>query len=136
MKEKYKEILDEVEDEIDSSLRDPKGIVFHQRRIAFSLSLGIVTLIESYLDNVKVLKPGAKVNHLWLKKKRENAKELISKQISCPIEDLKEIDEMLDAAYEIERERNELAYGKRASEELLKGKINLFLNLRNKLKDV
>jgi hypothetical protein len=136
MKEKYKEILDEVGDEIDSSLRDSKGLVFHQRRLAFSLSLGIVTLIEVYLDSLKVLKPGAKVNHLWLKKKKENVKELISKQISCPIENLKEIEEMLDVAYEIERERNELAYGKRASEELLKSKINLFLNLRNKLKDV
>ena len=136
MKEKYKEILDEVGDEIDSSLRDSKGLVFHQRRLAFSLSLGIVTLIEVYLDSLKVLKPGAKVNHLWLKKKKENVKELISKQISCPIENLKETEEMLDVAYEIERERNELAYGKRASEELLKSKINLFLNLRNKLKDV
>jgi hypothetical protein len=136
MKEKYKEILDEVGDEIDSSLRDSKGLAFHQRRLAFSLSLGIVTLIEVYLDGLNVLKPGAKINHLWLKKKRENVKELISKQISCPIENLKEIEEMLDVAYEIERERNELAYGKRASEELLKRKINLFLNLRNKLKDV
>ena len=49
MKEIKKEIIEEVLDEIDSALKDPKGIVSHQRRLAFSLSLGVVYLIEKYL---------------------------------------------------------------------------------------
>ncbi len=78
MKEKYKNIIDEVMDEINTSLEDPRGIVTHQRRIAFSLSVGTVTLLEYYLDKKQILKPGGKINHLWLKKKKENANKLIS----------------------------------------------------------
>jgi len=124
------EIIKEVLDEIESALEDNKGIVSHQRRLAFSLSLGAVNLIENYLKKQNVLKSGAKINHLWLKKKKENVKKLISNQIVCPIENLKEIDEILDAAYKIEKERNEIAYGKLVSEKMLKEKINLFLNLK------
>ncbi len=54
MKEKYKEIFDEVMDEIESSLKDPRGIIAHQRRIAFSLSFGVVNLLEFYLDKLNI----------------------------------------------------------------------------------
>ena len=130
MPEKNEEILKEVLDEIESALKDPRGIASHQRRIAFSLSLGVICLIESYLNKINVLKPGAKINHLWFKKKKKNVRGLISEQITCPIETLKEIDRFLDISYDIEKERNELAYGKRVSESLLKEKINLFLELK------
>ena len=43
MDKKYEEIMEEVLDEIESALKDPKGITSHQRRLSFSLSLGIVT---------------------------------------------------------------------------------------------
>jgi len=135
MKEKYTEILKEVLNEIDSALKDSKGLIIHQRRLAFSLSLGTVSLIESYLDNINVLKPGSKINHLWFKKKKSNVKKLISKQIICPIDKLKSIDTFLDIAYNIERERNELAYGKPVSEDVLKEKINLFLNLKKEVEN-
>jgi|SRR3989344_1576595 len=133
MKEKYKEIIDEVIDEIETSLKDPKGIILHQRRLAFSLSFGIVTLLEFYLDKLNVLKPGAKINHLWLKKKKENVKKLISDQITSQIGSIKNIDKILDIAFEIESERNELVYGKKVSEKILKEKINLFLDLKKEL---
>jgi len=123
-------IIKEVIDEIESALKDTKGIIAHQRRLAFSLSLGSVSLIEIYLKKRNILKPGAKINHLWLKKKKENVKKLISNQIICPIENLKEIDEILDICYKIEKERNEIAYGKSVSEDVLKEKINLFFNLK------
>lgn len=123
-------IIKEVIDEIESALKDVKGIIAHQRRLAFSLSLGSVSLIEIYLKKRNILKPGAKINHLWLKKKKENVKKLISNQIICPIENLKEIDEILDICYKIEKERNEIAYGKSVSEDVLKEKINLFFNLK------
>jgi len=35
--------------------------------------------------------------------------------------------------YEIESERNELVYGKKVSEKILKEKINLFLDLKKEL---
>ena len=34
-------IIKEVIDEIESALKDTKGIIAHQRRLAFSLSLGV-----------------------------------------------------------------------------------------------
>lgn len=133
MKQKDKEILEEVNNEIESALKDPKGIIAHQRRLAFVLSLGTITLIESYLDELKVFKSGAKIKHEWLKKKKDNAKKFISNQITCPIEQIKDIEEILDVAYDIEEERNKQAYGKNISEEILEEKINKFLELRKKL---
>jgi len=135
MLERNNEIIKEVSDEIEASLKDSKGIQSHQRRIAFSLSIEVVALIENYLDKLNVFKAGGKINHRWFKKKRENVKELISNQITSPIDSIEKINEILDIAYNIEKERNELAYGKPASEETLKDKINLFLDLKRRLEN-
>jgi hypothetical protein len=135
MKEKYKEIFDEVMDEIESSLKDSRGITAHQRRLAFSLSFGMINLLEFYLNKLNVLKPGAKINHLWLKKKRDNAKKLISSQITSQIDSIENIDKILDAAFKIESERNELVYGKKVSEDALNERINLFLDLKKELEN-
>lgn len=135
MTEKYQKIIEEVLDEIESALKDPNGITIHQRRLAFSISLGVITLLEDYLNKINVLKQGAKINHLWLKKKKENVKKLISKQITCPIENLKGLDKLLDLAYELEKERNKLAYGKIVSESVLREKINLFLDLKKEVEN-
>jgi hypothetical protein len=133
---KNEEILQEVIDEIDSALKDPKGIILHQRRLAFALSLGTIALIEDYLTKKNVLKPAAKINHLWLKKKKENVKKIISKIVTCPIDNLEKLDNLLDLAFEIEKERNELAYGKNVNEKKLKQKIDSFLNLKKEAENV
>jgi hypothetical protein len=133
--EKNNEIIEEIIDEIENALKDPKGVISHQRRLAFLLSLGAVHLIESYLKKLNVFKSGAKINHLWLKKKKENAKKLIIDQIACPIENLSKIDKLLDNAYDLEKERNELAYGKKVSEEKLKEKIEIFLDLKKEVEN-
>jgi hypothetical protein len=130
MAEKHEKILQEISDEIESALSDSKGILAHQRRLAFSLSLGSVTLIEKFLEKKNVLKPGAKINHLWLKKKPENAKKFIAGQIITPIENIVNFDGILEKAYAIEKERNELAYGKIVSEDFLREQINVFLDLK------
>ena len=83
----------------------------------------------------EVLKTGARVNHEWLKKKKDNVKKLISNQITIPVEEIKNIDTFLDLAYEIEKERNELAYGKKVLEETLKEKINLFLDFKKRIEN-
>ncbi|MEK6823961.1 MAG: hypothetical protein AABY06_02900 [Nanoarchaeota archaeon] len=133
MENKKDEIIKEVLDEINSALKDPRGLKTHQRRLAFSLSLGCVNLIEEYLIKKDVLKSGAKINHLWFKKKPENVKKLISNQIVCPVENISNLDNLLKIVYEIEKERNELAYGKIVSEGFLGEQINLFLDLKKEV---
>ena len=135
MKEKNKKILDEVLDEIETALKDPKGIVAHQRRLAFALSLGAVSLIENYLTNKNVLKKGAKINHRWFKKKKENVRNLISRHLISSIDNLEKIDSILDKTFNLENERNEIAYGKPVSEDKLKEKINLFFELKKEAED-
>jgi len=39
--EKHQETIKEVLDEIESALKDKRGLVSHQRRLAFVISLGI-----------------------------------------------------------------------------------------------
>ncbi len=133
MKEENKKSIEEALDEINSALNDPRGITFHQRRIAFLISSGAVALLESYLEENNILKPGSKINHLWLKKKKENVKKLISKQLTSEIDSLPGIDKILETIYEIENERNQMAYGKPVSESKLNEKINLFLDLKKGL---
>src|SRR3989338_6240781 len=99
MKERYKKEIEEVMDEISSALADSRGIEVHKIRLGSTLSVGVVSIIESYLDKEKVLKSGGKIDHRWLKKKKENAKELISNQIICPVENLDKLDEILNIAY-------------------------------------
>lgn len=129
-------IITEVLDEIDSSINDPRGIVSHQRRLAFSLSLGTVNLIEGYLKKLRIFKSGAKINHLWLKKKRENVEQLISNQITTPVDSIPLLDKILNLAYQIEIERNKMAYGKSISEKTLHEKVNIFLELKKLLENV
>ena len=124
------EIITEVMDEIESALKDSRGIISHQRRLALSISLGSITLLEHYLKNKNILKPGVKINHQAFKKKKENVKKIISNYITTPIEKLNEIDEILNIIYKIETVRNVLAYGKTTSEEKLKEQISLFLELK------
>lgn len=135
MEDKYDETLQEVLDEIEKSLNDPQGITLHQRRLAFLLSLGSVSLLEGYLVRISVLKSGSRINHLWLKKKKDNVKKLIAKQITCPIEELKSLDGFLEVIFSLEKDRNNLAYGKVVSEDLLKEKINLFLELKRRVEN-
>ena len=134
MREGNKRIIEEVLDEIEAALKDPKGVQSHQRRLAFYLSLGTIAITEGYLENLNVLKKGAKINHSWFKKKKENVKNLISGLIICPVENLKGIDNLLDLAFEIENQRNAIAYGGMVDEKILIEKINLFLKLKEKVK--
>lgn len=135
MKQSNLDILEEVNDEIESALKDVKGLVAHQRRLAFVLSLGTVCLLEEYLEKLNVFKIGAKINHEWLKKKKENVKKFIERQITCPIDNVKDLDALLDITYGIEEERNLQAYGKKIPEEILNKKINLFLELKKRVEN-
>ena len=73
--------FDETSDEIDSALNDSRGLLFHQKRLAFCLSDGICNILENYLKEKGVLKPGAKINHQWLKKKKDNVLKILSERL-------------------------------------------------------
>lgn len=126
---------DEVTDEIESALKDSRGISSHQKRLAFCLSLGVSDLLETYLKKKKILKQGYKIDHRLLKKNKENAKKLLAEKITSPIESLDKLDKILDVAYKIENKRNDLAYGSAASEDLLRELVNLFLDLKKDIEN-
>ena len=130
LKEKHEETLKEVEEEIEASLKDERGLLLHQRRIAFSLSLGMSSIIELYFHKLDIMKEGSKVNHLWFKKKREKVIERLQKQVTSPINSMQDMDKIIDIAIKIEEKRDDLAYGTPSNEKILQEKINLFLELR------
>ena len=127
--EKHAESLKEVMDEIEKSLEDPKGLLWHQRRLASMLSIGICDLIEIYFHRLRIMKEGSRIKHQWLRK--TDVKERLSNQITSTIAKVKRIDEILKLATEIEEKRDDLAYGSPLTDEkFLKEKIDQFLDLK------
>ena len=129
-REKHEEILKEVLDEIETALKDKQGLLAHQRRLAFSVSLGAVTLLEIYLHKLDVMKEGSKIDHTWFKKKKERVFEYLQKQITTQINSITDLDKIIDIMVDIENKRNDLAYGVAATEKILQEKINLFFKLK------
>ncbi len=128
--EKHKESLEEVLDEIQSALEDPKGLESHQRRLAMMLSLGVSELIEVYFHRLDIMKPGARVKHNWIKKKRPHQK--LKNQITGDLGEINKLELILDKARVIERSRNDIAYGSPIeNEENIKDKIDLFFEIKD-----
>lgn len=132
--DKHQEILKEVLDEIELALKDKRGLVSHQRRLAFLISLGAVNLLELYLHKINVIKEGSKINHLWFKFKKEKIFEQLQKQITSPIKSISNIDKIVDLLIKIEEKRDDLAYGAPSKENILQEKINLYFELIKLLK--
>lgn len=128
--EKHEEILKEVLDEIESALKNNKGLLAHQRRLAFVLSLGAVNLLEMFLHKLDIIKEGSKIDHRWFKKKEETILEQIQKQIISPINSLNNLKEIIKLISKIEEKRDDLAYGAPSTEKVLQEKINLFFELK------
>ncbi len=133
LKEKHEEVLNEVLEEIETALKDKRSLLAHQRRLAFSLSLGTATLLELYLHKQNLMKAGGKINHQWLKKRKDRIFEQIQKQVVSPIHLIKNVNEALGIAGKIEEKRDDLAYGAPTSEKILQEKINLFFELKKLL---
>lgn len=130
LKLKHKESIKEVLDEIDTALKDKRGLLSHQRRLAFSLSLGATNLLELHLHNLNIIKEGSKIDHRWFKKKEEKILQHLQNQITSPTESIEDINEIIKIITQIEKKRNDLAYGAPATEEILQEKINLFFKLK------
>ncbi|MBL7206774.1 MAG: hypothetical protein ISS36_04210 [Candidatus Aenigmarchaeota archaeon] len=127
--EKHLEALREVEDEINSSLEDPDGLIKHQRRLAFMISMGIAELIEIYFHRLDIMKEGSRIKHEWLKKK--SIKDILSNQIVKPINSVECIDKIFSISKEIEDKRNDLAYSSPLEEEdILKEEINQYFQIK------
>ena len=134
MLEKHEEVLKEVIDEVESALNDGRGLVAHQRRLAFSLSLEAITLLEIHFHKLGIIKEGSKIDHRWFNKGKEKVLEQLQKQITSPAESLESIDEIVEIIRKLEEKRNDLAYGAPATEEILQEKINLFFKLKKVVK--
>jgi len=132
--EKHDEILKEVQDEVETALKDRKGLLAHQRRLAFLLSLGAANLIESYFHRLNIIKEGSKIDHSWFKRKKQSIFEKLEKQITSPISSIGNINAIIDIVIKIEEKRDDIAYGAPSTENALQEKINLFYELRRILK--
>ena len=132
--EKHDEILKEVQDEVETALKDRKGLLAHQRRLAFLLSLGAANLIESYFHHLNIIKEGSKIDHSWFKRKKQSIFEKLEKQITSPISSIGNINAIIDIVIKIEEKRDDIAYGAPSTENALQEKINLFYELRRILK--
>ncbi|MFH0836854.1 MAG: hypothetical protein V1870_01875 [Candidatus Aenigmatarchaeota archaeon] len=127
--EKHLVKLREVLDEIEAALKDKKGVISHQARLGSMISLGVVTLIELYFHKLSVIKEGSNIKHQWLK--ITDAKEILSKQITSPIDSIDMIDEILRIADKIEQKRNDITYGSPLNEEsILLEQIKLFFEAK------
>src|SRR3989338_1871833 len=127
--EKHDEILKEVQDEVETALKDRKGLLAHQRRLAFLLSLGAANLIESYFNRLNIIKEGSKIDHSWFKRKKQSIFEKLEKQITSPISSIGNINAIIDIVIKIEEKRDDIAYGAPSTENALQEKINLFYEL-------
>ena len=94
--EKHEEIIKEVLDEIESALKDNRGLVSHQRRLIFSITLGAANLLELYFHKLNIIKEGSIVNHLWFKRKKEKIVKQLQNQVTSPINTIKDINEILE----------------------------------------
>lgn len=127
--EKHSESLKEVLDEIKAALEDPSGLVRHQRRLAFMLSLGVCDLVEIYFHRLGIMKEGGRIKHGIFRKK--DAMELLSHQITSRPEDAKHVRRLVEMATDMEIERDDIAYGAPLSDEKTLGeKIELFLEMK------
>jgi len=127
--EKHIKALQEVIDEIQISLEDPRGLVAHQRRLAIMLSIGTCELIEIYFHKLGVMKGGGRIKHIMLRGK--DIEERLTNQIIVSLTNIKNVDKIITIAKTIEAERNNIAYGSpQPHEQLLKAKIEDFLELK------
>lgn len=128
--ERHSEVIMEVLDEVEVALKDERGLVAHQRWLAFSLSLGSVNLLEMYLHKLGIIKEGSKFDHRWFGKSKSRVFEQLQNQITSPVDSIENISSIIDIMLKLEEKRNDLAYGAPATEKILQEKINLFFELK------
>ena len=98
------------------------GIENYQRIIGFLTSLGAVEMLELYLHKHKYLSYSARFNHGWMKSQKK-LKEKVSFEFPGKAEIIRLI-------YYIEKNRNDLCYGKKCDISKIEEQLNYFNELR------
>jgi len=137
IEERHIETLKEVHETIEESIKDPRGFLPRQRRLAAMLSLGSAHLVELYFHRLNAIKPGMQIKHDWLQSEIKNIKIHLIGFLTKNIDNLPQSEKILSLAHEIELKRNELVYGVALKNDLiLKEKLNLFLELKKIIEEV
>ena len=104
--------------------------------MADSTAAGSIAVDESghVTMNLNIMKEGSLIDHTWFKRKKERVIDKLGNQITSPLKNVEDIDEIIAIISDIEKKRDDLAYGAPATEEILQAKINLFFKLKRILK--
>jgi len=120
------EILKEVFLTIDTCI--DKGIEQFQRTIGFQTSLGAVEMLELYLHKKNLFSLSARINHAWMKSQNK-----IREKIAFEFPRKQEIIELL---YYIEKNRDELCYGKKVDPLRIAEQLEYFNRLKEIFREV
>jgi hypothetical protein len=129
--------LNEVNEYIDESLKDPNGLLGRQRLLMTSLSLGMQHVVELWLHKSHAIKPGAIVKHDFFSSGERNLKIKLTGMLTKNIDSLQNSNTILAIAREIEQNRNDIIYGAPLeSDKALREKLDHFFELKKAVKDV
>jgi hypothetical protein len=118
--------LKEVFSSIDMCI--DKGIGDNQRTIGFHTSLGAAEMLELYLHKKSLLSLSARINHTWLKSQKKIREKLLF--------DFPRKEEITELLYYIEKNRDELCYGKQAELRMIEEQLEHFNRLREIFREV
>lgn len=118
--EKHIEIIQESLEVIRDSMR--KGLVSRQSTIGFHTALAATELLELFLHSKNLFSLSARLNHRWLKSVKK-----INDKLSF---NFPRKDEIVKLIYRIEKNRDELCYGKRVDEVIIKEQIEMLYKLK------
>ena len=118
--EKHIEIIKESLEVIRDSMR--KGLVSRQTTIGFHTSHAAAQLLELFLHSKNLFSLSAKLNHKWFKSIKKIEDKL---SFNFPRKD-----EIIRLIYVIEKRRDDLCYGKRVNEKIIKEQIEMFYKLK------
>jgi len=118
--EKHIEIIKESLEVIRDSMR--KSLVLRQSTIGFHTTLAATEMLELYLHKKNLFSLSARLNHRWLKSIKKVDEKL---SFSFPRKN-----EIINLIYRIEKNRDELCYGKRVDEAFIKEQIEMFYKLK------
>ena len=134
--EKHLAALEEVRNSIDDVLKDPKGVLAHQRLLMAALSLGMQHLIELWLHRSKAIKPGASIKHDWFGSEERKLKVKMIGALTKNIESIDNSGKILALARYTERNRNDIIYGSPLTEDSeLREKLETFFELKKTIEE-
>jgi hypothetical protein len=105
-----------------------KGAENHQRTIGFHTSLGAAEMFEMLLHKKMLLSLSARSNHTWMRSQKRLREKI---RFEFPRKE-----EILELLYLIEKNRDDLCYGKRVEIARIEEQLSLFQRLRVIMREV